>query len=328
MTTRDPPLWRVHRSERLPALGEPAGSVTVAVVGICGANHIARCLDALAAQRKAPPFNIVLVYDPRLRGVDALRERYPRVSMIANEPDRGPPELAARAIHEADGDFILLTEDHCIPDPEWVAALCSEQSLDRAAVGGVMETDAHARAVDWAVYFVDFFRYMPPVAQGESPSLTHCNISYRRSYLDQIRTLWERQFHETEINNALRERFGKLWLVPAAQMRMRRNVRFVDAVHERYAFGRLFGCTRLDFISPRRRIVYALLAPGLPLLLFGRMARRALKRGSAARAFVRALPALSVMVVAWACGEWLGYLTARRASSLFVAPETGAAQAT
>lgn len=247
--------------------------------------------------------------------------------MIASRVEHAPPELAARAIHEAVGDFILLTEDHCIPDPNWVAALCSEQSPHRSAVGGVMESDDDARAVDWAVYFVDFFRYMPPVREGESPSLTHCNISYRRSYLDQIPMLWERTFHETEINNALRERIGKLWLAPAARMRMRRTVRFVDAVHERYAFGRLFGCTRLDFISPRRRVLYAFLAPGLPLLFIGRMARSALKRGGSSLAFLRAFPALSVMVAAWAWGEWLGYLTARRASTLFVAPEKTAAQA-
>ena len=247
--------------------------------------------------------------------------------MIASREEHAPPELAARAIHEAVGDFILLTEDHCIPDPNWVAVLCREQSSERAAVGGVMEMNDDARAVDWAVYFVDFFRYMPPVRAGESPSLTHCNISYRRSYLDQISSLWQRTFHETEINNALRQRIGKLWLAPAARMRMHRTVRFVDAVHERYAFGRLFGCSRLDFISPRQRVLYALLAPGLPLLFIGRMARSALKRGGAARAFVRAFPALSVMVAAWTWGEWLGYLTARRANNLFVAPEKAATHA-
>ena len=63
-------------------------SVTVAVVGICGAGHLRRCLDALADQVEAPPFDIIVVYDPELADVPALQERYAQVRMIANKGQR------------------------------------------------------------------------------------------------------------------------------------------------------------------------------------------------------------------------------------------------
>ena len=47
-------------------------TVTVAVVGICGATHLRRCLAALDAQDGAPAFDILVVYDPHLDDIAAL----------------------------------------------------------------------------------------------------------------------------------------------------------------------------------------------------------------------------------------------------------------
>lgn len=301
--------------------GSEIRSITVAVVAICGAAHLERCLRALRTQEHAPPFDVLVVYDPSLTDVPALRAQYPHVRMVSNQGQRSPLELAARAVQLATGDLVLLTEDHCVPRPDWVRRLFDAQANGRAATGGRVETDPEATPVDWAFYWVDFFRYSEPVTAGDSPTLTVCNVAYRRAYLDAIRPLWSSIFHETAINEALRERFGALWLVPEAEVRMRRNVRFGDAVYERYAFGRLFGCTRLEFAGPGRRLYYTLFAPALPLLLMGRMARKAFSAPQHAKAFVRALPPLTIMVLAWSWGEWLGYLTQRRPRSLVVAPE-------
>jgi len=303
-----------------------SGSITVAVVGICGASHALRCLEALGRQVDAPDFDVVLVHDPNLRDMERIAEQHPDVTIVNNENQRSPLELAARAMHEATGEIVLLTEDHCIPQPDWVATLVGSLQPGRAAVGGVVQADDTIRSVDWAFYLVDFFRYMPPVEAGPSPSLTVCNVAYRKADVDQISSLWQTIFHETAINDALKNRFGVLWLDPKAVVRMRRTVRLWDAVYERYAFGRLFGCTRLEFCGPWRRAYYALFAPALPLLLMARMAAKVMRRRSSAAAFARGLPVLLLMVLAWSWGEWLGYLTRRRPKSLVVAPEIRAAQ--
>lgn len=297
------------------------GSVTVAVVSICGASHLIRCLDAIAAQQDAPPFDVVVVYDPHLTDIPPLRERYPHVRMVANEGQRTPLELASRAIQEATGDVILLTEDHCEPSPDWVRRLCEAQMPGRAAAGGVVETPIDVSPVDWAFYFADFYRYLKPVSAGPSATLTVCNVAYRRAHLERIRPLWHTVFHETAINDALREHFGPLWMVPEAEVKMRRHVRFSDALHERYAFGRLFGCTRLDFASSGRRAYYTAFAPLIPFLLMARMTAKALTHRRILPFFVCSLPSLMLMVLAWAWGEWLGYVTRRRPGPFVVAPE-------
>jgi hypothetical protein len=295
--------------------------VSVTVVCICSADHLTRCLEALRRQRDAPDFDVIVAYDPHIPGVDAVAEAFPEARMVCNEGQRTPLELASRAVRESTGELILLTEDHCVPGPCWVRTMIDAQSADRAAVGGRIEVSSSATATDWAFYFVDFFRYASPVVEGPSPTLTVCNVSYKRQRLAEVRDLWVTFFMETVINDALRQRYGDLWLHAGSEVTMNRHVTFRDAVYERYAFGRLFGYTRNGFCSPGRRVYYAIFAPTLPILLLGRMARAALRSSRLTRGFLRSLAPLSVMVLSWSWGEWLGYITGRLPKTLVVAPE-------
>lgn len=310
-------------AEDVTTAGSP--SVTVAVVGICGAAHLARCLDALASQEGAPPFDIVVAYDSRLDRIESLGPRYPRARLVAKEGEHTPVELAARAVREARGEVVLLTEDHCIPRPDWVRRLYAALVPGRAAVGGLVETDGVTSTADWAFWFTDFFRYTKPIAAGPSASLSICNVAYRRSQMAQVESVWGRRFLETAVHEALRQRFGSLWMVPEAEVRTRRSVRLADAVHERYGFGRLFGYTRIQLTGPAHRLYYATTAPALPLLLMTRMARKALRSRTCTLRYCRALPVLTLLVLAWSWGEWLGYLTRRGPRSLAAAPDAASA---
>jgi hypothetical protein len=296
-------------------------TVAVAVVCICGALHLERCLLALQRQEEAPPFEILVVHGPHLMEVSDLANRFPGVRIVCNEDQENPLELVARAAREAKGDIVLFTEDHCQPRPDWVRQLVDACTPEKAAVGGVVETDANAPPVDRAFYYVDFFRYMRPVKEGVSPTLTVCNVAYRTSHLKAIAPVWREIFQETAVNDALRRRFGPLCLTSAAEVEMRRHVRFRDAVRERYAFARLFGCTRLDYEPKLRRALLRILSPGLPILLLSRMTRKAFRRPGWLPSYLEMLPALTVLVLAWSWGEWLGYMTRKRPPLMPVAPE-------
>ncbi len=305
--------------------GSETESVTVVVVAICGLAQLRRTLQALRNQEGAPPFTIVVAADPELGKPSALETEFSEVSFLCRADCRTPIELTTlgleAALEAATVHRVLLTEDSCLPSPHWVRELTGTSWEGRGAVGGVVEPGSSASRSMWAFYFVDFFRYMLPVSSGESPTLSVCNVAYHRSHLDQIRALWSEGFHETEIHNALRQRFGPLYLCPTAEVRVRRNVRFGDAVYERYAFGRLFGATRVAHGSAARRAYYALFSPALPVLLMSRMTASAVRNPEARSSFVKALPALAAMVAAWSWGEFLGYVTQRRPRRITTAPE-------
>lgn len=307
---------------RVEAMESPAPvALSVVLVAIGSLQHIARGLDALLAQRDAPKFETIVVADPHLGDLAPLRKKYPEAVILSREGCRTPIQLAAFGIGSANGERILLTEDSCIARADWVGRLASTEWRGRAAVGGVIEPTADISPAMWAFYFVDFFRYMKPAAEGPSPSLSVCNVAYHRSHLESVASVWEKGFHETEIHRSLQEKFGPLHLDPSAEVQVRRSVSFSDAVYERYAFGRLFAATRVASASPARRLYYLLFSPALPILLMGRMTARALGSRSALPLFIRALPSLLSMVFAWTWGEWLGYVTRRYPQRITTAPE-------
>lgn len=305
---------------------ERSGSVSVTVICICSADHLRRCLTSLRRQQNAPPFEVIVAYDPNISGIAAVREEFPECRMVCNDGQRTPLELASRAVKESTGDLVLLTEDHCVPTPLWVRTMIDAQRPGRAVVGGRVEVSPEATAVDWAFYFVDFFRYAAPASEGPSPSLTVCNVAYKQHELLEVRDLWSVFFLETVVNESLRDRFGDLWLHVPSEVVMHRHVSLWDAIYERYAFGRLFGCTRIRFCTPRGRLYYAIFAPALPLILLRRMVAAALKSPQLTGGFLRALVPLVAMVLSWSWGEWLAYLTGRMPKTLVVAPEIRDAQ--
>ena len=299
----------------------PGPTVAVAVVCICSAEHLAHCLEALRRQEGAGTFQIVVCHDPAITGIELVAQRFPEARVSSNPAERTPLELAAAALRSCHADVILLTEDHCVPRHDWVRSMLAARAPGRAVIGGRIEIRPGASALDWAFYYADFFRYAAPVSAGPSPTLTVCNVAYEREQLDAIRDVWSGSFEEPAVHNALRQRFGVLWLTPDSEVAMRRSVSLYDALAERYAFGRIFGHTRIAHVSTARRCLYALIAPALPMLLLGRMTRKATKSPRLAGNFARGFFPLAAMVLCWSWGEWLGYVTGRPPRRLALAPE-------
>jgi hypothetical protein len=146
-------------------------------------------------------------------------------------------------------------------------------------------------------------------------------VAYDRERLEAVRDLWSQRFEEPAVHEALRDRFGLLWLTPDSEVGMRRTVSLGAALRERYAFGRIFGQTRSQRMTARRRALYGVVAPALPLLLLGRMTAKGLRSEKLARNFLRGFFPLVGLVLCWSFGEWLGYVTGRPPGSLVLAAE-------
>jgi hypothetical protein len=100
----------------------------------------------------------------------------------------------ALAAENARGEILMLTEDHCVPAPQWVSRLDAALIAGRSAAGGPVDTRAASTPSAWAFYFLDFYRYATPVAEGITPALTVCNVAYRRADLEAIRDSWATGF--------------------------------------------------------------------------------------------------------------------------------------
>ena len=87
------------------------------------------------------------------------------------------------ALNSANGDRVVLTEDSCIASPGWLTAITGVSPDGRGAVGGVVEAMPGISNAMWAFCYVDFFKYMRPLAAGTAPTLSVCNVAYREPIL-------------------------------------------------------------------------------------------------------------------------------------------------
>jgi hypothetical protein len=225
-----------------------------------------------------------------------------------------PVTLAAAGLSAARGKTVLMTEDHCVPVPEWSAILRGALSDPAsAAAGGPLLPPRHLSAFDWAFFMVDFFRYLPPVAKGRVAALSVCNVGYRKSTLERVRADWAEGFHETRVHDLL-ARTGDLTMVPDAEVATHRHVAPGAGLVERYRFGQLFAAER----TRNRGVMRAAFAAGallLPLILMSRIARRCIAAGSLSRRFIHSAAYLAALVGAWSLGELVGYATGRPPAS-------------
>jgi hypothetical protein len=179
--------------------------------------------------------------------------------------------------------------------------------------------------VNWSVYLHDYGRYMSPLPAGSTDYLTDCNVTYKRSILDQYTALWRTEFHETTVNWALTKDGHTLWLAPELSVGQRRIFTFAHAVWDRYAFGRLFASTRVAATSLGRRAYYAVFTPVLPALLVARAGQTVLSKRRAIDQFLRSLPMLLLLTSVWSVGELVGYLTGTAPKALSPDPTEDAA---
>ena len=76
---------------------------------------------------------------------------------------------------------------------------------------------------------------------------------------------------------------------------------------ERYHWGRNFGQSRVRYISGLERFKLCLVMPVLPIVLVVRHFRRQLEKGHHVKEFVISMPALTLLILFWTAGEFIGY---------------------
>jgi Glycosyl transferase family 2 len=290
----------------------PALSVVVVTLG--GRPYVIRCLEALMRQTDADNVEIVVPCDDRISDVPSLQAQFPAVCFVRIEGWCTYAELRAIGVVQAQGEVVALTEDHCVPDPQWCVRIMEAHAASHAVIGGSVDKGRADTVLNWGVYLCDFSRYMSPVQEGPADYLTDCNVSYKAAALAPIRHLWERAFHETTVHWALRERGETLWLSPRIVVHQQRSLHFLTALRERHAFGRLFAATRVAAVSSGRRLIFAGLSWMLPLHLTARVALNVMRKRRHRRRFLKALPVVIGLNLVWACGEFVGYVTGRSAA--------------
>lgn len=268
---------------------EPVASVVV--VAFAGGDWTESCLDAILAQDASSRAEVV-VAAPAGRSVD---DRAGRVRIVTAAGPWG--RVRAAGVAAATGAVVVLTEDHCRPDPAWLASLLRAHEDGHDVAGGPIHRRA-ATPWTWATYLQEYARFSsrPPADGGFSD----CNVSYRRAVLETCRDAWWPAYHQTAVDAAVRERGRTTRWVPEAGVTDMAETALAPLLRQRYRLGAEFGASR-----PRRAPALAALRLLLaPLTMTARSATAGLRApGGAGRTMV-ALPFILLVSWAWAWGEF------------------------
>jgi hypothetical protein len=219
----------------------------------------------------------------------------------------------AAGLRAARGRFIAILEDRGKPDRTWSRTMMEvHREGNYGAVGGAIQNGATSISL-WAVFFCDFGRFQPPLHNTAPEYLSDINICYSRTALESVRNLWVDRYQEPTVNWALRNKNVPLLLSDKPLViQERQPLGILALLRERWHWGRIFGRIRGRNMSFPQCIAWAVACLALPPLLLARHARTQIQKKRHLWTFVLATPVMSVLLVAWACGECFGYCDAAR----------------
>jgi hypothetical protein len=288
-------------------------SILIGRVSTEDSGRVLELLDALRQQDGSPAYEVI-VADRRLdRITDLIRDNYPEVRLLSCAAGTPLPELRARALEWSRGEYVVVTEDHCVPPRHWLTSML--EAFEAApkgtvAVGGPVENGVSDSALDWATFLCEYSAFVGPIPSGPTRSLPGMNIAYRRPALVELgREVLTCGFWETTVHPIFTRKNLLLYQSNSIKIVHKKKFSLRLFVHQRFLYSRYYAGLRLFQSTPMARLLMSILTVGLPALLLLRIGRNLMAKKRLIRQFVRALPYLTVFVLIWALGELVGYVT-------------------
>lgn len=280
--------------------------LSVIVVSLNDINVLAQCLAALRDQVLATGAELLVVRRslPQDPAWTALRHAHPHVAWIDAPADATIPQQRGLGIRRSLGEIVGLLEDDCAANGGWCAAAIAAHEGRYNAVGGPIEPGNYTHGLDWAVFFCEFGRFLPP-QQGVAGVLPGTNVTYRRRALETVDMA--QGLYEVFLHQQWQAAGQQLLAEPGLLVKNVNHWSASKVLKGAYHHGRTFAAMRVAETRGPRRFLYGALSPLLPLVQTLRVVRLVFARKRYRPALVRALPWIVAFTGSWAWGELHGY---------------------
>ena len=287
-------------------------SISAIVITPDALGTVMRTLDCLRAQTVHDELEVVLVGpEAAVREAEAagVARAFGGFRSVGIGDLALTSEARAAGIRAATSPVVVLTEDHCWPEPEWAEALLRAHRGGDTVVGpAVVNANPHT-VLSWANFLVEYSEWMFPCSTTTVAHLPGHNSSYTRDVLMALGPDLAPQLEaESLLHWRLHAEGARLSVAPGAITRHLNFSQFRPSLGVRINSGRLFaGMRRIPW--PRwRSLLYAGGSVLIPPLRFSRIIGRFRKPGRAALVPWPSYPIAFGLLVIDAAGECLGYL--------------------
>jgi hypothetical protein len=281
--------------------------LSVVIVAWTGTNGLRACLESLASQLDTGHDEVVVARNFTCIGDAPLQVGDTRITDIEHVGET-VPELRATGLAVASGELIAFIEDHCRCGPGWRSAVVGGHLNAVAGVGGPVDLAGGGHPIDWAVYFYDYARFMPPMASGVTRSLSGANMSWKRGFLAELAPQLGEGVLEPVLEQECSRSGSGMYLAGDAIVTHSRETQPWPAVRLAFALARGYASKRVAGNGMPLRVARMAMAVALPVLFLARIVAAALRSGRHISKLVMALPWLVVLLVVWSAGEGVGYV--------------------
>jgi hypothetical protein len=283
-------------------------TLTVIVASTATLRRMPACVQTLLQCRDSERVEVILAYaadnDQNFPAYMADQD----VLFLPMKPEITLPQLLAQAIAAARGEIVAITDATCAIDSRWVSAVLAAHENSHPIVGGAVEPGELASLVDWAGYFCDYGAFMYPLCSDVVPHVPGINISMKRWALDKGRAFVEGKFWKAFWCKELKGEGYRLRMDPSMLVYYRRSFSLWSLLRARFDHGRCFAGMRLAQFTPWQRWLYVLASPLLPWVFCFRFLRTLLPKRRHVCYLVFSFPVIALAMVAWALGEFCGYV--------------------
>ena len=282
--------------------------VSVVIASVNGFPALGECLEALARQKGQVASEVLVVDRCGAETRAAVRARFPDVQVIAAKAGTSVPALRAMGMAQARGRMIAILEDHCNIQPGWLEAIARQRQAGALVIGGAVENGSVERTVDWAAFFCEYARFMPPVPRGVVREITGNNSVYDRTVLERVGPEATAEVWESFLHDRMRDLGVAFHSDPDLSVVHKKTFGYGHFLAQRYHYSRSFAGQRLKGSPWWKRMGYACATPLLPPILMGRLLGAVARKRRHGARFVQASPVLLTFLMSWAWGEAVGAL--------------------
>jgi len=218
-------------------------------------------------------------------------------------------EARAIGVRHATGDYIMLAEDHCLPDPDWAQAILTRLEEDWDAVGSALRPGNRTSCWTEASFLIGYGEWMTPVAGGPTRVLCGWNGTIRTRLLKELEPDLAGEFLVGAfLVRRLQQQGHRFYLEDRARMRHFDPPGWAHELYLVFLVGLGFGAIRTRHWMLPARILYAPAAPAVAFLHWRRAFVNYRRAGVQAGLRPAACVAAMALAGAWGLGEAIGGL--------------------
>ena len=281
-------------------MGLSSPRLTILLPALRGYDTVAAALDAWDAQTCRDQLE-VLVLCPDAGVAPELQPGHRAIDSTGLRLH----EARARGVREAHGEFVVIGEDHCLPDPETAEELIRSVDEGWDIVAPALRSADPRTSCARAALAIGYSQWLEPIASGPKAILPGHNAAIRLAALRELDDRLEAAFMSGRfLVSSLMERGNRGYLNADARMRHFDSPSWLTHLGIFASVGLGFGALRTRTWPRVARYLYPLAAPAAVARHYAR-ASRELRRNPD---YPRTRPGVLVLAVVWGMSEGVGAL--------------------